>query len=165
MQGLPGPTGGGKRCRGRWRSEQACWKDAWRTVAARATAAMATVAFGCDGEGIWGARERAKRARGKDWREWGGRASGRGARGVALILSRRGLRGGRVSPRCPVGRTVGGGRRQWRGSGPHGLLGLAQGLGPGGVRGLLSLSLSPLLFLLKTFLFSFNNSLLHFILQ
>ena len=35
--------------------------------------------LGCEGE--------TKRARGKDWREWGGRASGRGARGVEGILT------------------------------------------------------------------------------
>ena len=100
--------------------------------------------LGCEGE--------TKRARGKDWREWGGRASGRGARGVALILSRQGRRGGWVAPRRPVDQTVGGGRRQGRGSGPHGLLGLARRVRPRmGGSGAFSLSL-PFSFLL---LFSF----------
>ena len=50
---------------------------------------------GHGGRGVWmrwggdlGCEGETKRARGKDWREWGGRASGRGARCVALILSR-----------------------------------------------------------------------------
>ena len=41
-------------------------------MATRATAAMAAVAFGCDGEGIWGARERRS-----------GRGERTGASGVA----------------------------------------------------------------------------------